>query len=144
MRLFFAAAVVTALFTASPSVVAAKTFHGKTSQGRSASLTTGADGVPTRGSLRWSIPCRKKGFRATGATGWSPPFTSATADALLDGPKSYRTKLRDGSRARITATLRARRHGKRWTGTMAVRELVSRKGKVVDVCQIKRIRFTVS
>src|ERR1044072_1248071 len=128
---------------ASPSTADAKTFRGKTNQGRAATLVTGADGVPAKGSLRWSAPCKKRGFRATGATGWAPPFSQATPDLLRDGPKSYRTKLRDGSRARITVTLIVRRSGSRWKGTARPREVVSRKGKVVDVCQIKRIRFTL-
>ena len=127
-----------------PSAAVAKTFRGKTSQGRSASLTTGADGVPKRVRLRWSVPCKHAGFRASGGTGWTPPFTAATPDALSDGPKTYRTKLRDGSRGRVTTTLTATRQGNRWTGTLALREVISRKGKVIDVCQIKRIRFTAS
>ncbi len=128
-----------------PSTAAAKTFRGKTSQSRSASLTTGADGVPKSVRLRWSAPCKHTGLRASGGTGWTPPFTAATADSLNDGPKTYRTKLlSDGSRGRVTTTLTATRKGGRWIGTLALREVFSRKGKVIDVCQIKRIRFTVS
>ena len=35
------------------------------------------------------------------------------------------------------------RSGDRWVGTLGVRELFARKGKVIDVCQVKRVRFTL-
>jgi hypothetical protein len=126
-----------------PSTADAKTFRGKTNQGRSALLVTGADGVPTRVDVHWIASCKKPGWRTTGGTRVTPPFTAVSADVVRDGPKTYRTRLRDGSRARITATLAVRRSGSRWKGTFKLRELVSRKGKVVDVCHIKRLRFTL-
>jgi len=36
------------------------------------------------------------------------------------------------------------RSGDRWVGTLGVRELFARKGRVIDVCEVKRIRFTLS
>src|SRR3954453_3691027 len=98
-----AAALSTLLVAAAPAE--AKTFRGKTNQGRSASLVTGADGVPTSVDVRWIASCRKPGRRTTGGTGAPPPFTEVGPDIVRDGPKTYRTRLRDGSRARITATL---------------------------------------
>jgi hypothetical protein len=138
------AALVTALVLAAiPSTADAKTFRGKTNQGRSALLVTGADGVPTRVDVRWSASCKKPGWRTTGGARITPPFTEVSADIVRDGPKTYRTRLRDGSRGRITATLVVRRSGSRWKGTFKLRELVSRKGKVIDVCQAKRVRFSL-
>src|SRR4051794_38194174 len=136
-------AALAALLVALPSVAEAKTFHGKTNQGRSVRFVTDANGVPSRVNIHWSAPCKRSGYRAGGGTAWVPPFTQATPDLLRDGPKTYRTTLTNGSKGRITTTLVAHRHGSRWTGTLALRELVSHKGKVVDTCQIKRLRFSV-
>jgi len=134
--------VALAAVLAFPTAATAKTFRGKTSQHLPVSLTTGADGVPTKGKIRWKAPCQKQGYSVRGATGWSPPFDQATPDILVDGPKSYRTKV-GGERHRITVTMKINRHGERWRGTIALRVLVSRKGKVIDDCQFKRVTFTV-
>jgi hypothetical protein len=137
------AVVILIASLALPSTAAAKTFRGKTSQGRSALLVTGADGLPKRVSLRWSAPCKKPGITAQAGTTSTPPFTAVTADGLTDGPKTYRTRFPGGERARVTATLVVRRVGNRWKGTFALRAVIGRKGKVIDVCKFKRVRFTV-
>jgi hypothetical protein len=131
------------LFAAVPAAADAATFRGKTNQGRTASLVTGADGVPTRVRVAWRAPCKKPGFRATGGTRFTAPFTAATADALQDTGKSYRVTLKGGLRGRISTDLVVNRRGDRWVGTLGVRELFARKGRVIDVCQVKRVRFTL-
>jgi len=136
------AALIAAL--ALPAAADAKTFHGKTNQRLGVTFRTGADGVPTTGKLHWNIPCKRHGYRHRGFTTWEPPFTQVTATTLLDGPKSYHTKFNDGSRARVTGTLKAHLSGSSWKGTLAIREVIKRKGKVINVCQMKRIAFKVS
>ena len=134
--LLFAAAV--------PAAADAATFRGKTSQGRTASLVTGADGVPTRVRVSWRAPCKKPGFRATGGTRFQAPFTAVNADLVQDTGKTYRVRITGGLRGRISTDLVVNRSGDRWVGTLGVREMFGREGKVIDVCQVKRIRFTLT
>ena len=137
-----AAAVSSLLIAAAPAD--AKTFRGKTNQGRTASLTTGADGLPTRVRVAWRAPCKRHGYRAVGATRfvaalhvgqrrrWSPIAPRPTASEL-DG----------GLRGRITVDLVVKRSGDRWTGTLAVRELFAPQGpRDRRAAQVKRVRFT--
>jgi hypothetical protein len=53
--------------------------------------------------------------------------------------KSCRGKTNQGRTASLVTGA-----GDRWVGTLAVRELFARKGRVIDVCEVKRIRFTLS
>jgi hypothetical protein len=131
------------LAAAVPAAADAATFRGKTNQGRTASLVTGADGVPTRVRVLWRAPCKKPGFRATGGTRFQAPFTAVNADVIQDTGKSYRVRLTGGLRGRISTDLVVNRRGDRWVGTLGVRELFARKGRVIDVCQVKRVRFTL-
>jgi hypothetical protein len=137
-----AAAVSSLLIAAAPAD--AKTFRGKTNQGRTASLVTGADGLPTRVRVAWRAPCKRHGYRAVGATRFVAPYTSVSADEVTDRDKTYRVELDGGLRGRITVDLVVKRSGDRWTGTLGVRELFGRKGRVTDVCEVKRVRFTLS
>src|SRR6187200_3408732 len=118
------------LFAAAVPAADAATFRGKTSQGRAASLVTGADGVPTRVRVSWRAPCKRPGYRATGGTKFTAPFTAASADLVQDTGKSYRVQLEGGLRGRISTDLVVRRAGDRWVGTLGVRELFARHGKV--------------
>jgi hypothetical protein len=137
-----AAAVSALLITAAPAD--AKTFRGKTNQGRTASLVTGADGVPARVRVSWRAPCKRKGYRATGGTRFAAPFTAATADLVQDTGKSYRVTIKGGLRGRISTELVVKRDGDRWVGTLGVKELFAKKGRVLDVCQVKKVRFALS
>ena len=136
-----AAGMSTLLIAAAPAD--AKTFRGKTNQGRTASLVTGADGVPTSVRVSWRAPCKRPGYRATGATRFVAPFTAVSADVVQDTGKSYRVRLKGGLRGRISTELVVNRDGARWIGTLGVRELFARSGKVVDVCQVKKVRFAL-
>jgi hypothetical protein len=137
-----AAALSTLLIAAAPAD--AKTFRGKTNQGRTASLVTGADGVPTRVRVSWRAPCQRAGYHATGGTKFAAPFTAVSADVVQDTGKSYRVRIEGGLRGRISTDLVVNRDGDRWVGTLGVKELFSRHGKVVDSCQVKKVRFALS
>jgi hypothetical protein len=141
LKVTAAAALSTLLIAAAPAD--AKTFRGKTNQGRTASLVTGADGVPTRVRVSWRAPCKRPGYRATGGTKFVAPFTAVNADLVQDTGKSYRVRIKGGLRGRISTDLVVRREGRRWVGTLGVRELFARRGKVVDVCQVKKVRFAL-
>jgi hypothetical protein len=99
--------------------------------------------VPTRVRVAWRAPCKKPGYRATGGTRFTAPFTAVNADVVQDTGKSYRVTLKGGLKGRISTELVVNRSGDRWVGTLGVRELFARKGKVIDVCQVKRVRFTL-
>jgi hypothetical protein len=142
VKLIVPAVLSTLLIAAAPAD--AKTFRGKTNQGRTASLVTGADGVPTRVRVSWRAPCKQPGYRATGGTRFEAPFTSVSGDVVTDTNKTYRVRIKGGLRGRITTNLVVNRSGDRWVGTLGVRELFARKGRVIDVCQVKKIRFTLS
>ena len=135
-------AALSALFVAA-APAQAKTFRGKTNQGRTASLVTGGDGVPTRVRVSWRAPCKRPGYSATGGTRFAAPFTTVSADVVQDTGKSYRVRIKGGLRGRISTDLVVHRAGNRWVGTLGVRELFARHGKVVDVCQVKKVRFTL-
>jgi hypothetical protein len=141
VKLTAAAALSTLLLSAAPAD--AKSFRGKTNQGRTASLMTGADGVPTRVRVSWRAPCKKPGYRATGGTRFTAPFTSVSGDVVTDTNKTYRVRLKGGLRGRITTNLTVNRSGDSWVGTLGIRELFSRRGRVIDVCEVKKVRFTL-
>src|SRR4051795_2554716 len=122
------------LLTAAPAH--AKTFRGKTNQGRPVSLITDAAGVPTRVRVAWRAPCKRPTFRVLDSTVGTPPFDAVSADALRDAG-TYRVRFKDGGRGRITAATTAKRVGDHWTGTFSVRGVYGHKGKVTDVCQAK-------
>jgi hypothetical protein len=137
-----AAALSTLLISAAPAD--AKTFRGKTNQGRTASLVTGADGVPTRVRVSWRAPCKRQGFHATGGTSFAAPFSTVTADLVQDTGKSYRVRIKGGLRGRIGTELTVNRDGDRWVGTLGIKELFAKNGRVVDACQVKKVRFALS
>jgi hypothetical protein len=137
-----AVAVTAFLLAAAPGAAQAKTYRGKTSQGRSASLTTGSTGVVSRVRLSWRAPCGQNKRYAT-ATVFKPPFDAATGDTFQDAG-TYKLKDRKGFVGRITMTVTAQRSAAAdtWTGTLAVTVQVARNGKVLDHCSAKRLKWS--
>ena len=139
LRAFAAAALTAALVV--PATADAKTFRGKTSQGRIASVVTGADGVPTRLRLDYRASCNK-GRSVTGGTVFLPPFNKVAADSLTDGgTENVTSKTRAGETAKITSHASARLHGSRWSGTYRITLVISYKGKVEKTCKAKGITW---
>jgi len=123
--------VVTALLiVATPAVAEAKTYKGKTSQKYFVEVKTGTDGVVKTAGLAWRAPCGQ-GRVYGGTTGFRAPIDVAIQDS---GTYRKRTK----------GTFAGRRDpaSDRWTGTWAVKVMVTRKGKVVDRCTLKRVTWT--
>ena len=79
---------------------------------------TGADGVPKSVRVSWRAPCKQPGYRATGGTRFTAPYTSVSADVVTDTNKTYRVKVKGGLRGRITTNLVVNRSGDRWVGTL--------------------------
>ena len=134
-------ALAAVLFATVPAVAEAKTYKGKSSQGRDVMVRTGADGIINKARIGWRAPCGG-GIVFNARTGWRPPFDSATPDAFMD-QGSYRVNAGDGERARITSTFTGQRDPAtdRWSGTLAVKVMVTKRGKVIDTCELKRLRW---
>jgi hypothetical protein len=137
LRALAAAALTAALI---PATAEAKTFRGKTSQGRHASVVTGADGVPTKVRIFYKAKCSQSPF-VTGGTMYLPPFDSVNAAALQDAGVEHVKGKRKGETARITSAVHMRLHGSHWSGTYRVKLVIHYKGRRIDTCQAKRISW---
>ena len=139
-----AAAVFAALtLIAVPVTADAKTLRGKTSQGHRVTLTVGADGVPTRLTIRWTGPCKRSKVPARSTTKFVPAFDQATADTLQD-KDTRRTRYKGGLRVRNSAEVSGQRSGETWSGTFSQKRLFSRRGKVFDTCQAKAVTWSAA
>jgi hypothetical protein len=143
MKSPIAAAVLTALVLAAvPTVADAATLRGTTSQGRTASLRTDANGIPTRVRIAWRARCKKPGFRSWDRTFFSPPFDAVSADAIADAG-TYRVRYRGGLRGRITGSLQGQRTANGWRGTLRIKAVYAKRGKVTHVCRTGTFRWSV-
>ena len=129
-----------AVLLAAPAMADAKTWRGKTKQGRMVSVRTGADDLVNQVRVGWRAPCKKGHY--VSRTLFPPPFDVSEADVFED-TGTYTTDTQDGYRARhrvfVRGTLSA---DDRWRGTFRVRTRVSRDGRVVDNCRLQRVRWT--
>ncbi|MBE2315205.1 hypothetical protein DVA67_004420 [Solirubrobacter sp. CPCC 204708] len=91
--------------------------------------------------LGWRAPCGE-GYRFNEHTTFRPRLDVATADAVQDAG-TYRVRYRGGLRARITVTLAGARDPAtdRWSGTLAGKVMVTRRGKVIDRCEVKQLTW---
>jgi hypothetical protein len=132
-------AVACAALLAVPAPADAKIWRGKTEQGRAASVRTGADDLVNQVRVGWRAPCRKGHY--VSRTLFAPPLDVSELDRFEDAG-SYRTRLKDGYRARHTVFVRGRlRADDRWTGTFRVRTSIRRDGRVVDRCRLEGVRW---
>lgn len=135
-----ALAVACAALLVAPAAADAKTWRGKTKQGRLVSVRTGADDLVNRVRVGWRAPCKKGHY--VSRTLFPPPFDVSETDAFEDAG-AYTTATQDGYRARhrvfVRGTLGA---GDRWSGTFRVRTRVWRNGRVVDSCRLGRVRWS--
>jgi hypothetical protein len=135
------AAVAVLVFAALPAIAEAKTYKGKTSQGKTATVRTAANGVVSRARVVWSARCgHNRRFRDS--TTFKAPLDAATADMVQDAG-TYRVKDASGYVGRITIRLAGQRDpaSDRWSGTLAVKVRVSRRGKVVDRCSASKLTW---
>ena len=143
LRLIALAVLSMGMFVAAAASAEAKVFRGKTSQGRSASVVIGSDGLLRNARVNWRARCR--GGRAHDKTAFTRPHDESTPDAFYDAGV-YRGRDDDGYRLRFTVSIRGTRiaddRGERWRGTFRAKVLVTRRGRYVDTCRA-RARFTV-
>jgi hypothetical protein len=135
-----ALAVACAVVWAAPAAADARTWRGKTKQGRAVSVRTGADDLVNRVRVSWRAPCRKGHY--VSRTLFQPPLDVSETD-LFEHAGTYRKRLPDGYRARHIVSVRGRLGADdRWTGVFRVRTRVSRYGHVVDRCRLKGVRWS--
>jgi hypothetical protein len=136
-----ASAIVCALVLAAPAAAEAKTWRGKTKQGRAVTVRTGADDLVDQVRVGWRAPC-KKGQYYVSRTLFAPPLDVSETD-VFEHSGTYHKVLDDGYRARNTVFVRGTLGADdRWRGTFRVRTRVTRHGEVVDRCRLKRVRWS--
>ena len=131
-----------ALAGADAAAAEAKVFRGETAQGRRASVVIGTDHLLRAARINWRARCRRG--RVVEKTVFTRPHDQSTPDAFFD-TGMYRIRTRDGYRLRVTTTIRGHRSGQgageSWRGTFRAKVLVTRRGRYVDTCRVKRLRW---
>ena len=146
MRIVLATVVLLFAFTGAAE---AKGFRGKTSQKRFATVVVGQDDLITRIRISYSAPCASDpAYRFPNVLRVEPPFTTSTTDEL-DETVKLSDRLSGGGRSRQTATVTAHRTvdasgAESWKGTFKTKAVLTRGGKRVDTCQLKRVTWTAT
>jgi hypothetical protein len=134
--------VTVAALLAADATAHAKVFRGETSQGRHASLVVGSDGLLRTARVNWRSRCRQG--RIVSRTFFLRPHAQSTPDGFFDSG-TYRRRQQGGYRLRFTAAIRGRRIAgpgtERWRGTFRVKVLVTRRGRYVDTCRLRGLRW---
>ncbi len=129
-------------FVAADATAQAKVFRGDTSQGRHASLVVGTDGLLRTARINWRSRCRAG--RLVSRTFFLRPHAHSTPDSFSDSG-TYRRRQSGGYRLRFTAAVRGHRitaGRERWRGTFRAKVLVTRRGRYVDTCRLRGLRWT--
>ena len=125
----------------------AKRFVGRTSQRQVVIVRTAADGHVLRARINWRAGCRRPTYRYRSMTTFIRPFDESTPDRFYDAG-SYRERPARGYLARVSVAFRGSRRfdpanpgAESWAGSFRVRAVVRRRGRVVDVCSRRGIRW---
>src|SRR3954447_1735003 len=143
MRIVLATVTVLLVLT---GVADAKSFRGETSQKRFVSMVVGDDGLVRRIRISYSAPCSDPRYRFPNVLRIEPPFKTSTPDKAAE-TVTLRARLAGGGRSRQTATITARRTvdaagAESWSGTFRTRAVLTKGGKRLDTCQLKRVTWT--
>jgi hypothetical protein len=144
MRTKFVAAAVCAASAAllvAPAHADAARWRGKTEQGRLALVRTAADGMVDLVRIRWRAPCRPG--RYIGGTAFARPYDTLSPLHFIDAGR-YRARLNDGFRARLQVRVRGTitPNLRRWRGSFRVRAAIFRRGRRVDTCRVRGVRWS--
>jgi hypothetical protein len=133
-------AALAALLTA-PAQADAAYWKGKTRQGRTVTVRTGADGLVTKVRIWWRARCNPGSL--TGGTAFARPIDRLQPTAFEDGGTSQ-SRVEGGFRSTDTAFVqgRLRANGRRWSGTFHLRAVIRRRGRVVDRCRTGTVRWS--
>ena len=122
----------------------AATWRGKTNQGRSVTVRTGADGLVDHVLIRYEAGCSDgKGFRSR--LTFRPPLDESSAAAFADGGVVMWRFTRTGERARGRASIGGGlRSSGRWTGNFRLRVKIRKGERVVAACRTGRVGWRAS
>jgi hypothetical protein len=122
----------------------AAVWKGKTRQGRTATVVTGADGVVNRVRIKYRARCDDgKGFRS--GIVFAPPLDFATTTEVRDGGPITWTFGGSGERARgRTSVTGGLRSSGRWTGNFRLRVKIFKNGRLIATCRTGRVGWKAS
>jgi hypothetical protein len=121
----------------------AATWRGKTEQGRSVVVVTGADGLVSKVRIRYRARCTDdKGYKA--GVAFLPPLDESTPTAFADGGV-IKWRIKGGERAKgRTAIQGGLRSSGRWTGRFRIRVRITKNGRYVATCRSGLIGWRAS
>ena len=130
------------------SAADAATFAGRTSQQRYASVVTAPDGLVKRIRISYSAPCGDPRYRFPNVLRIERPFDASSTDDVTERLK-LDDKLTGGGRSRQTVTVTAHRTvdadgAESWSGTFKTRAVLTRGGKKLDTCELKRVTWSAT
>jgi hypothetical protein len=119
-------------------------FEGRTSQGRLAILVAEDDGVPKRVKINWHARCRVSGVTLPQSTVFRRPLDLSTGLRIRDAGSYRSRRYRDGVRLTIRVRVIGRKVSpRRWRGRFSARALVRQRGRVIDRCAVRGLRWRV-
>ncbi len=141
-RLGAAACTVATTLLVVPAADAA-TWRGKTKQGRSVLVVTGADGLVSKVRIRYRARCSDgKGY--TAGVAFRPPLDESTTSAFAD-EGVIKWRIEGGERAKGRTAIRGGlRNSGRWTGRFRIRVRITKNGRYVATCRTGRIGWKAS
>jgi hypothetical protein len=99
------------------------------------------DGVPKRAWISRRADCRRPGLRVVEGTSFRRPLDLSTLRRFRGGG-SYRVRDRGGVRITFTVRTSGRKVGpRRWAGRFRAHAVVRRRGRVVDRCSVRGVRW---
>ena len=136
-----AAGLASAAVLAAPAAADAKLWKGKTTQGRTVSVRTGADGLVMAVRVRWRARC-EDGRSLTGISGFRRPFDRSEPRGFEDGG-DYPDRVSNGMTSQNTAFVVGRlTRGGPWKGSFHITSVLQRNGRTVTNCRLRNTRWT--
>jgi hypothetical protein len=119
-------------------------FEGRTSQGRLAILVAEDDGVPKRAVINWHARCRSSRVTLPQSTVFRRPLDLSTGRRIRDAGSYRSRRYRGGVRLTIRVRVIGRKVSpRRWRGRFSARALVRQRGRVIDRCAVRGVRWRV-
>ena len=133
-------ALTVAMLLSLAAVADARTWRGETEQERGVSVRTGDDGEVLRVRVSWKAPCEHGSY--TSRTVFVRPF-DVSETTVFEDAGTYRSDVAGGYRARHRVFVRAvLDDDDAWVGSFRVRTRVTKDGRFVDSCRLRRVRWT--
>ena len=135
-----ALAVGCAIVLAAPAAADAKTWRGKTKQGRTVTVRTGADELVNQVRVSWRAPCKKGHY--VSRTLFQPPLDVSETD-VFEHSGTYRKRCRtDTGRATRCSCAARSAPTTAGPGRSGSGRACAGTGSVVDSCRLKGVRWS--